>query len=224
MMNSGNSLFVFSVILVPVLLISVNYTAIHDYYTYSLPLNNMKITYSKYGVQAFDVIQNKADSTCFTTPSQNYFCYNKPRMFEDNSGAISYIAGSNGVEGELHFDPVGTGHFYFTIRNMTQINDDSALVTLSDRNYQAGNIDTVTYKIIPKFEFSKMIKKFDTFVSNCDNYEGTDITIVQYLGIKTMNNTDYFMTWHTNANSTQGIKCDYPQIIQHSFNHNFRGL
>jgi len=219
--SPSNKLFVLSVILVPVLLISISHAEIYNYYTYSLPLNDLKIIRSQYGLESFQVVQNREGSTCFTTPSQNHFCYSKPRMHEN--GAISYVGGSNGVEGEIHFDPVNTGIFYFTIKNMTKINDKQAMITLADKNYRVGNEDTILYEITEKFEYSRIIKKFDTFVSHCTN-KGTDAIIVQYLGTKTINGTDYFVTWHTNANSTNGIKCDYPQIIQYSFGHDFRSL
>ena len=82
----------------------------------------------------------------------------------------------------------------------------------------------VLYEITNDFEFTTIIEKFDTFIAKCDNYEGTSVTVVQYLGITTIDSVDYFMTWHLNALSEEGITCNYPQIIQHSLKHNFRGL
>lgn len=221
-MNSGNKLFVFSVFLILVLLISVNYSAIHDFYTYSMPLNNLKIIRDGYGVKSFQDIQDREGSACFTMPSQNYFCYTKPRMHDN--GGISFVAGSNGAQGEMHFDPVDTGVFYFTIKNMTKISSDEAMITLADKDYRIGNEKTTLYEIADKFEYSTTIKKFDAFISHCSNYDGTYVTIVQYLGTATINGTEYFMTWHTGANSTKGIACDYPQIIKYSFGHNFGDL
>jgi len=77
------------------------------------------------------------------------------------------------------------------------------------------------YEITDEFEFSAIIEKFDTFIAKCNNSEGTSVTIVQYLGITTIGDTEYFVTWHTIANSESGIACDYPQIIQYSFGHDF---
>ena len=37
----------------------------------------------------------------------------------------------------------------------------------------------------------------------------------------TIDGVDYFLTWHMLAHSEKGVACDYPQIIQHSLNHNF---
>lgn len=222
-MKDSNKLFIFSIILVMSLLISINYSAIHNFYTYSVPLNNLKIERNVYsGNHTFQEIQNMEGTSCFITPSQNHFCYVKPRM-RDGYG-ISYVIGSNKVDGEMHIDPVSTGVSYFTIKNMTRLNNDDAIITLSDKDYRIGNETITSYKITDKFEYSRIIKKFNSFISHCDNYEGTVVTIVQYLGVTTMDGIDYFMTWHTTATSDHGIKCDYPQIIQYSFEHDFRGL
>jgi len=32
---------------------------------------------------------------------------------------------------------------------------------------------------------------------------------------------DYFVTWHTGADLEKPIRCDYPEIIQHSLKHDF---
>lgn len=58
-MNSVNKLFIFSTLLIPILLISVNYSAIHNFYTYSMPLNNLKVIRDEYGLKSFQVIQSK---------------------------------------------------------------------------------------------------------------------------------------------------------------------
>ena len=42
-MNGVNILFVISCIFVPLLLISINYSTIHDFYEYSVPLNNLEL-------------------------------------------------------------------------------------------------------------------------------------------------------------------------------------
>ncbi len=50
------------------------------------------------------------------------------------------------------------------------------------------------------------------------------MTIVQYLGVDTIDGVDYFLTWHMLASSEQKVTCDYPKVIQHSLKHNFREL
>ncbi|MGI9566515.1 MAG: hypothetical protein ACR2LL_05820 [Nitrosopumilus sp.] len=66
------------------------------------------------------------------------------------------------------------------------------------------------------FEFSTTLEKFDTFISHCNNKEGTNVTVVQYIGIETIDNTDYFVTWHTEVDLEEPRTCEYPELIQNS--------
>lgn len=220
-MNNVNILFVISCVLVPLLLISLNYDSISDYYSYSVPLNSLVVDLHSFtdDPDLFQKTLNKKDSTCFTTLNGNFFCYEYPRIYEHS--AISYVRGISGIDGELHFDPIERGVGYFTMKNMTVISEDTALVTFADKDYRVGNADRVTYEITENFEFSAVIAKFDTFIVKCNNYDGTSVTIVQYLGVVTINGVNYFATWHTPASSDVGVKCNYPEIIEHSLNHNF---
>jgi len=220
-MNNVNILFVISAVFVPLLLISLNYSEIQDFYAYSVPLNSLVIPdYLPDIAKNFQEMYDYKDSECFTTPNGNLFCYSKPQLFEDGLRA-SYVIGENGFDGEIHFDPVGMGAFYFTIKNMTMIFEDKALITFADKDYRVGNATSIMYEITDEFEFSAIIEKFDTFIAKCNNSEGTSVTIVQYLGITTIDDADYFVTWHTIADSESGIACDYPEIIQYSFGHDF---
>lgn len=220
-MNSADWLFVLSVVLIPILLVSMGYDTIYNFYTYSVPLNRLQLIY-EYDTSDFEQVRDREGSDCFTTPSHNHFCYTKPRMH--GSGGVSFVAGPSGVSGEMHFDPVDGRAFPFTIKSMTKVNEDEAVITLSDKGYRIGNEETTHYAIAEKFEFSKTIRKFDTFISHCGNYEGTSATIVQYMGTAKINQTEYFVTWHTSAQSESGISCDYPQVIKYSFGHHFGGL
>jgi len=220
-MNGVNILFVISAVFVPLLLISLNYSAISDFYEYSVPLNSLVLgpNFLADNTEEFQKIYNDEYSECFTTLHDNLFCYAKPR--EHGDILVSYVVGQNGIDGELHFDPINKGVSYFTMKNMTLISDDTAMITFADNNYRVGNKDMTTYEITDKFEFDIIVEKFDTFITKCNNYEGTSVTIVQYLGITTIDDADYFMTWHTTADSESGVSCDYPQIIKHSFGHDF---
>ena len=187
-------------------------------------MNSLKIVNMTYSDRPglFQDIKNREGSTCFTTPSQNQFCYTKPRMY--GTGGVSGVVGSNGVDGELHFNSVDKGTFYFTIKNITRINNDEAMITFADKDYQIGNENSTSYQVNDKFEYSTIIKKFDTFVANCNNGNGTDVTVVQYVGIRTIDGVDYFVTWHTPAHSEKAIECKYPEIIQYSLKHHFGDL
>ena len=187
------------------------------------PLNKMTLWADPFfsDPDKFAEINEKKDTRCFTTPSMNYFCYAKPRMYEEGIGVSWLISNTTKISGELHFDNVNVGPSYFTIKNMTQIDGDTAMITFADRD---GYVYEQTSKRAAIFEFSRIVEKFDTFVAKCENMEGTSVTIVQYLGIITIDSVDYFMTWHLNANSEAGIACDYPQIIQNSFDNDFGNI
>ena len=223
-MKNSNKLFAISTIYVPILLILLFYPQINDFYTYSLPLNSFVVEPNfSFGQDRIQKINQDKDSQCFTTLNNNLFCYEKPRLHGETM-LISYPIGTNGIDGEMHIEPVDNGVNYFTMKNATRISDDIAKVTFSDNDYRVGNNDRITYEITDKFEFDTIIEKFDTFIAKCNNYEGTSVTIVQYLGVDTIDGRDYFLTWHMLAHSEKGITCNYPEIIQHSLKHNFGEL
>jgi hypothetical protein len=223
-MNGINILFVISCIFIPLLLISINYDSISNFYAYDVPLNSFVLESNfLFEQDRFQEIYQNKDSQCLTTLNNNLFCYEKPRLHSETM-LISYVIGTNGINGEMHLDPVDVGVGYFTMKNMTGISGDSAMITFADNDYKVGNKNRVDYEITDKFEFDTIIEKFDTFIAKCNNYEGTSVTIVQYLGVDTIDGNDYFLTWHMLASSEQGVTCDYPQIIQHSLKHNFKEL
>lgn len=223
-MNNVNKLFVISTIMVPLLLISLNYDSIQDFYTYSVPLNSFVVEPNfSFGQDRIQKIYQDKDSQCFTTLNKNIFCYEKPRLHGETI-LISYVIGTNGIDGEMHLDPIDMGVSYFTMKNMTRISGDTAMITFADNDYRNGNATFTIYEITDEFEFDTIIEKFDTFIAICNNYEGTSVVIVQYLGVDTIDGLDYFLTWHMTASSEQGISCKYPEIIQHSLKHNFREL
>ena len=222
-MNNVNILFVICIIFILLLLISLNFSTISNFYEYSAPLNKMVLWEDPFFSDPgkFAEINEKKDSQCFTTPSMNYFCYAKPVMFDKGHETSYLLSNTTKISGELHFDEVSVGPNYFTIKNMTLIKGDTASITLADNNYRVGNATFTQYEITDNFEFTEIIKKFDTFIAKCNNYEGTSVTIVQYLGVTTIDDVDYFMTWYTTADSESRIRCDYPQVIKYSFGHDF---
>ncbi len=223
-MNNVNTLFVISTIYVPIMMILMFYPQIDDFYTYTVPLNSLVIPdYLPDIAKNFQEMHDYKDSECFTTRNGNLFCYSKPHLFDDGPRA-TYVIGENGIDGEIHFDPVNLGANYFLMLNMTKISEDKAQITFADKGYKIGNDQRTLYAITDDFEFSATVEIFDTFISHCTNYEGTSVTIVQYLGIKTIDGMDYFLTWHTSADSEFGVVCNYPQIIQHSLDYNFGQL
>jgi len=222
-----NLLLAISVVMVGIILISINYSAISDYYTYSVPLNKAKII-SNFLPQPnqFQTVFDEKDSTCFITPSMNQYCYKKPRIYDEQNTdhLFSFIVGDNGISGEIHFDRVGIEGGLFTIKNMKLIDENTALFTFADKDYRIGNNDRTIYEITENFEFDAMVEKYDSFITHCGNFDGTAAIIVQYLGTATIDDIDYFLTWHTVIEPEDRFECKYPQIIQYSLNHNFREL
>ena len=240
-------LFVAGVFLVPLLLISINYSAISDL-RILVPLSSLVVERDVYlhDPDIFSKTQNKKDSTCFTAPSDNIFCYEKPRMDQrngisyttgdvgidgrignvtifDSMHGVSYVSSAARIDGKLHFEQVdGDEGPYLTMKKITRIQGDTASMTFADKNYsRGGNNGTAAYAITDKFEFSVTVQKYDTFIAACSNYQGTAAHLVQYLGVTTIDGVDYFMTWHTIVASEKGIACDYPEIIRASLRHNF---
>jgi hypothetical protein len=222
-MKTSDKLFVISTIYVPIMLVLLFSPQINDFYTYSVPLNSLVLGPNFFGdPQQFKKISEDKESKCFTTLNNNFYCYGKPRIHDEYP--ISMVIGPNGIDGELHFNLVSQGVSYFTMKNMTKVSGDTALINFADNNYRVGNKQRTDYEITDKFEFDTVIEKFDTFIAKCNNYEGTSVTIVQYLGIGTLDSVDYFLTWHMLAHSDKGVPCKYPEIIQHSLKHNFGEL
>jgi len=222
-MNGVNTLFVISCVFVPLLLISINYSSIGDYYMYSVPLNSLtpNSNFFENNEIKFQEVYNDVNSECLTTPNENLFCYKKPKTHSEDV-LISYMIGENGIDGEMHFDPVEDGAFYFLMLDITKGTNDSVVITFADKGYKIGADNHAS--LSDSFEFSTNLEPFDTFVSHCNTEKGKAVTIVQYLGIKTIDDKDYFVTWHMPADSETGVTCEYPQLIQHSLNHNFREL
>lgn len=219
-MNAVNTLFLISTIMVPLLLISLNYEHISDFYNYSVPLNSFVI--EQWPVPSdsntFQTIKQQDDSTCFTTPSNNEYCYKLPRGDEDFR--VSHPFGFNGINGEMHFEPASNATGYWTMSKIVPISDSTGIITFSDNSDRYPPNTLAGWHITEEFEFTQTVEKYDTFVSHCSN-NGKHIELMQYMGIITVEETDYVATWHMGANSEQGISCMYPQIIQNSFGHDF---
>ena len=218
-MNSVDTLFVISAIMVPLLLISLNYESISDFYNIAQPLNDFVLDdwISSNYPDRFQEIKELDDSTCFVTPTNNQYCYKKPRGSEDFKS--THPIGDNGISGELHLEPLHNITGYWTMKEITPINQDSAEITFSD-NSERYPKNTLDRWHMTEFEFTKIIKKYDTFVAICSN-NGKNLEVMQFLGIITIEKVDYVATWHIGAASENAVNCKYPQIIQASFGVDF---
>lgn len=229
-----NLLLAVSAVMVGAILFSVNYPAISDFYTSSVPFGDFAVVHMAYSSDPdkFQKVKHQQDSTCFVTPSNHEYCYERPRG--DEGFRFTYIFGSNGIDGEMHLEPVSRAVGYWAMSKIVPISETAAIITFSDNVdlYSqgiiafSGSIDppseqTLSTTSTPEeFEFTKTVERYDIFVSNCRN-DGKVLDIVQYLGVVTVEGTDYVATWHVHAKSEQGITCKYPEIIRHSFGHDF---
>jgi hypothetical protein len=239
-MNSKLKNLIYAVSSIVIILPAILFAS--DYIHYSLPMEKMVLWESpepdkiQKKFQALAVGKELPDhmkgSTCFRTVTDGYFCYPTPSFHSKEFAASWMVSNTTQAYGEIHFDLVekdckpdlrsgACGDFYYTLKDIVPMSDGKALVTFADRNYRVGNSTTTLYEITDKFEFSRVLEEFDTFITKCDNYAGTSVTLIQYLGIKEIEDNDYFMTWHFNAEVDDGITCKYPEIIQYSLNHNF---
>jgi len=219
-MNSVDTLFVISAIMVPLLLISLNYESINDFYNIAQPLNDFVLDdwISSNYPDRFQEIKELDDSTCFVTPTNNQYCYKKPKGGEDFKS--THPIGDNGISGELHLEPLHNITGYWTMKDITPINQDSAVITFSDNSERYPNDTLDRWHVTEEFEFTKTVKKYDTFVAICSN-NGKNLEVMQFLGIITIEKVDYVATWHIGAASENAVNCKYPQIIQASFGVDF---
>jgi len=221
-MNSNLKNLIYAISSIVIILPAIIFTS--DYIYFQEPMNKATIIPNLPPTpNEFQNVRDEKDSTCYTTLSMNLFCYKKPKIHDgnDKNHLSSFIVGDNGINGELHFDRVGLDGGIFTIKNMNLIDDDSVLITFADKDYRIGNKDRTIYEIIEDFEFTTTVKKYDSFIAKCNNNNGSAATIVQFLGVTTIDDIDYFLTWHTVIVPEDKFQCKYPELIQHSLNHNF---
>lgn len=219
-MKTVDILFVINIIMVPLLLISLNYESISDFYTYSIPLNTFSAEPMSfpYDPDRFQRIKGLDDSSCFVTPTNNEYCYKLPLGDEDFR--YSHPLDSKGISGEMHLEPVNNATGYWTMSSIVPISNDTAIITFSDNSDRYPPETLASWHVTEEFEFTKTVEKYDTFVSHCSE-DRKHMEIMQYLGIITIEDAEYVATWHINVSSDQEITCKYPQIIQNSFRVDF---
>lgn len=219
-MKTSNKLFVIGTIYLPAMLILMFFPQIQSFYEYYVPLNTFVLAplFIASEPDMFEKIKQQDGSTCFVTPSNNEYCFKAPRG--DENFRVSHPLGSNGITGEMHFEPVRNATGYWTMSSIIPTSNSTATITFSDNSDRYPSETLARWHITEKFEFSKTVEKYDTFVAYCvDN--GKYVEIIQYMGVFTIQGTDYVATWHVGATSEKGITCKYPEIIRHSFGHDF---
>jgi hypothetical protein len=104
----------------------------------------------------FQRIKQQEDSTCFVTPSDNEYCFEKPRGDEDSR--FSYPIGSNGISGEMHFEPVNNADGYWTMSSIIHIPNDMVTITFSDNSDRYPDETLANWHITEKFEFTQTLE------------------------------------------------------------------
>jgi len=224
-MNSNLKNLIYAVSSIVIILPAILFTS--DYIYFQEPLNKATIIPNFPPTSnEFQNVRDEKDSTCYTTPSMNQYCYKKPKIREEQNKdhLSSFIVGNNGINGEIHFDRIGLEGGMFTIKNKVLVDENTLLITFADKDYRIGSADRTTYEITENFEFTTTVKKYDSFITHCGNFDGTGATIVQYIGTTTINDIDYIPTWHTVIVPEDRFQCKYPELIQYSLNHNFKEL
>ena len=97
--------------MIPLIILSLNHSEISDSYTYGSALNKITVE-PNFSLEegTFEKLKNSKDSGCITTPNNNQYCYEKPRIIGDDT-VISTIVGNNGINGEVY----PHGHFKWDI-------------------------------------------------------------------------------------------------------------
>lgn len=214
-----NLLLAVSAAVVGTILLSANHAAISDFYAYSVPYNDFAVAHMVYSLDpdSFQMTKQQQGSACFVTPSNNEYCYKSPNT--TGNFLTTYIVGSNGIDGEMHLYPVNNVSRHWAIAKIVPVSETVGVITFS---YAAslgyGNLNDPDPP--EEFEFTKTVTRYDTFVTNC-RADGIVVDIVQYLGVVTVEGAEHVAIWHVHAESERGIPCKYPEIIKHSFGHDF---
>ena len=129
---SANLLLAISAVAVGAVLFSANQAAISDFYAYSVPYNDFAVVHMAYSPDpnSFQLTKQQQGSSCFVTPSNNEYCYEYPRNVGDF--LVTYIIGSNGIDGEMHLEPVGHATGYWAISKMVPVSETIGVITFSD--------------------------------------------------------------------------------------------
>ena len=207
-MNNFVILFALCCIILPLMILTVNHQSINDFYTYDVILDDFVPKHNIFHYDAVDVFTNLDNSECVTA-IHNEFCY-------ENLSEFTPVTSVTGLDGEIvlkRADSNDTG--YSTINQMSDGDGDSVTATFESDGWNHATDDT---------ELNLEMKPYDSVITGCfDNvHGGTDAVLVMYLGITTVDDVDYFMTWHGMITSGDlSAQCSYPETVHASIGHDF---
>lgn len=210
-MNNFNKLFVISTILVPVILLSLNYGTIQDFYSYSAPLYHIefenipelcdKKCSEKFKQQGYD---------CTKTKDVRYVCIpliDEKRIKEKQDYWDQLIPYSYGYL-DLLYDQkeVSLG----LIKQIQIIDKNTVEVTFSTTgNSQFMNADMTD----DNYTKNKILTIGDTFIPRCHNQY---IKVYQLHDIEIREDVSFAIFTYRSGTSDIDT-CEFPQILEHSF-------
>ena len=164
-------------------LIPLNFDAIHGYYAYNIPVAGA--TVDIYSITYFPVDDRSYGLLPF---------HSLNRTFVDE-----HVGSHSG--------------FAFLIANIEPVDDETIRVDFADKNYTIFKYDGRTYQLAPPFSHTELIRVNQTFVAFCNNppdgwHDGPDnstgLVIYQYRGIDTHTITEVKQMLPTMEHSQDG--------------------
>ena len=127
--------------------------------------------------------------------------------------------------GDTHYDRVDRDQKYWaTLSEIKLLDDNSIGITFSDNDYRIEwtyrNQPEQVFQV-PDFEYIATIKEGKTFAALCTEASEKKIHVLKYDGIIQKEEVEYYVFWHKVADFPEYIRCDYPEIIQHSLDVDF---
>ena len=171
-------------------LIPLNFDAIHGYYAYNIPVAGA--TVDIYSIAYFAVDDRQ---------------YGLLPFYSLNRTLVDEHVGSH-------------SGFAFLIANIETVDDETIRVDFADKNYTIFRYDGLTYRPAPPFSHTELIRVNQTFVAFCNNlpdgwHDGPDnstgLVIYQYRGIDTHTITEVKQTLPTMEHSQDGAAELRPQ-------------
>jgi hypothetical protein len=112
--------------------------------------------------------------------------------------------------------------FYSTLGDIVILDEDTVQITFNNKN-NFGHIvnETKVWEITENFEFYKTVHVGETFISHCKENKEKSINVDIFQLKSADPQTDIILFDHYVGQLPNTAKCIHPQIIEHSFGHDF---
>lgn len=211
-MKSVDVLFVISTILVPLLLISLNYPAIDDFYTYSVPLQNIDFENIEENCNEQCMLEYQSQGyNCNKITNSQYFCfspidYNK---LQERSGYWEQLIPISYGYLDLIYDdknsPIGF------LKQIKIIDEKSLVATFAP----SENTKHMEVKSFPDddYENIQILEIGDTFIPRCND----KVLFVYKLHDIAIHNDVSYAIFTYRIGTSDAVPCDFPSVLEHSF-------